>query len=77
MYSSYLGYKAPRLLDFGLDIKAEANAEAGAGVVVVAAAAAVHIAKVRGAGRTRGRQPIRKRNATQTLYTVFWLPISQ
>ena len=54
MYSSYLGYKAPRLLDFGLDIKAEANAAAGAGSVEVAAAIAAHTAKGLGAGRLRG-----------------------
>ena len=54
MYFSYLGYKAPRLLDFGLDIKAEANAVAVAGAGVVAAAVAAHRAKVRGGGRIRG-----------------------
>ena len=54
MYSSYLGYKAPRLLDFGLDIKAEAHAAAVAGAVVVAAAVAAHTAKGRGADRRRG-----------------------
>ena len=65
MYFSYLGYKAPRLLGFRLNIKSEANAAAAVGVAVVAAAAAVdvHNAKVRGVGRNRGVQPVRKRNA--------------
>ena len=53
MYSSYLGCKALRLLDFGLDIKAEANAVAVAGAGVRVAAAAVRTAKGRGSFHIR------------------------
>ena len=51
MFSSYAGHKAPRLLDFGLDIKAEAHAVAVAGGAGGAAAVAAHGAKVRGVGQ--------------------------
>ena len=54
LFTSHARHKAPRLLDFRLNVKSEANAAAGAGSVEVAAAIAAHRAKGRGVGRTRG-----------------------